>query len=139
MLYVIMNESMNVVDILENVDHHQFMRLKRSETGCSYKLLDKVDCKRAKLVEVFKPFLKSNGIYTYNEKMYSIMNKINGVKYSKYRGVTWSMQHNKWLVRLTYNKTKYFLGLFDDEKEAEAGQAYQDKLKELMDNNSNTI
>ena len=37
---------------------------------------------------------------------------------SKYKGVVWNKQQNKWRVTIVNNKKSFHLGFFEDEKEA---------------------
>jgi len=48
---------------------------------------------------------------------------------SKYVGVFWNKERNKWKVKIGINGRSKFLGYFDDEEEA--AQAYQNALKSL--------
>lgn len=43
---------------------------------------------------------------------------------SKYKGVTWYKEREKWMVRININKKHIFLGYF--ESEIEAAKAYND-------------
>ena len=51
-------------------------------------------------------------------------------KTSKYTGVSWDKERNKWKAEIAHNKIKYRLGRFNTELEGH--QAYQNKLKELI-------
>lgn len=51
---------------------------------------------------------------------------------SKYRGVTWTKNIQKWRTKIRINGKKKHLGYFYSEEEA--GKAYQDKLKEIKEN-----
>lgn len=48
---------------------------------------------------------------------------------SKYPGVSWYKQLNKWKVEIAVNKVHKFIGYFDDEKEA--AKTYENALNEL--------
>ena len=48
---------------------------------------------------------------------------------SKYKGVCWNKREKKWQANLTINYKMIFLGLFNNEDDA--GQAYNDKIREL--------
>jgi hypothetical protein len=48
---------------------------------------------------------------------------------SKYKGVTWNSNSEKWCARIRHNKPIY-LGLFKDEKEA--GMAYNEGAKKYF-------
>lgn len=48
---------------------------------------------------------------------------------SKYKGVCWNKRNKKWQADLTINYKKIFLGSFNNEDDA--GQAYNDKIREL--------
>lgn len=52
---------------------------------------------------------------------------------SKYVGVYWYKPLNKWRAQITLNGKNNYIGLF--EKEIDASQAYQDRLKEIEDIN----
>ena len=54
----------------------------------------------------------------------------NTIGQSKYTGVCWHKNNKKWSSRISINGKSHNLGFF--EKEAAAGQAYQDKLKEIL-------
>lgn len=49
---------------------------------------------------------------------------------SKYKGVMWHKQHQKWLAAIQVNKKRYHIGLFLDEEEA--GRAYAKRAAELF-------
>ena len=49
---------------------------------------------------------------------------------SKYVGVCWHYKTNKWMARIQINGKSKYLGLF--EKEIDASNAYQNKLKEII-------
>ena len=49
---------------------------------------------------------------------------------SKYKGVIWSKQHNKWRVRITLNKKTISFGLYDSEEEA--AKVYDLRAKEYF-------
>lgn len=49
---------------------------------------------------------------------------------SKYKGISWEKRDKKWSARITYQKKKFSLGHFDNEKQA--AQAYDAKAKELF-------
>jgi hypothetical protein len=49
---------------------------------------------------------------------------------SKYTGVSWAKEKNKWLAQIHINGKKKYLGRFDCE--LAAAKAYQDKLKEIL-------
>jgi len=51
---------------------------------------------------------------------------------SAYKGVSWSSQQQKWTAAIWQNKTKIFLGLF--ENELDAAKAYEDKANEVQGN-----
>ncbi len=46
---------------------------------------------------------------------------------SKYKGVYWHKQHEKWVANIQVNKKRHFIGLFVDEDVA--GRAYAEKSK----------
>ncbi len=48
---------------------------------------------------------------------------------SIYKGVNWSKAVNKWVAHLSLNKKNIHIGCFDNEDDA--GQAYNDKIREL--------
>lgn len=48
---------------------------------------------------------------------------------SIYKGVSWNKKRKKWRVFLTHKGKHFSLGLFNDEHDA--GQAYNDKIREL--------
>lgn len=48
---------------------------------------------------------------------------------SKYKGVSWSKRHSKWRVVIYLNGKQIYIGLY--ESEDDAGQAYNDKVREL--------
>lgn len=48
---------------------------------------------------------------------------------SKYKGVTWNKTKKKWQAQITFNSKNIYIGRYDNEDEA--GQAYNDKIKEL--------
>ena len=48
---------------------------------------------------------------------------------SKYKGVSWSRSHKKWAVYIKKDSKQFFLGHFDDEKEA--AKAYDEAAKRL--------
>lgn len=48
---------------------------------------------------------------------------------SKYVGVNWHSQSKKWTANIYFNGKRIYIGIFPTQEEA--GQAYQDKLKEL--------
>jgi hypothetical protein len=56
------------------------------------------------------------------------MCKKEGTK-SKYKGVAWRKDRNKWKSLIKYNAKNYYLGLFD--KEEDAARAYDKKALEL--------
>lgn len=59
---------------------------------------------------------------TYNHDIYSNST-------SKVSGVTWNKFHQKWLVRIGYNKQRIHIGYFDDfDKAVEARQIAEEKL-----------
>ena len=49
---------------------------------------------------------------------------------SKYKGVYWNKQRNKWEARIRIDGKKKYLGLFDNEQEA--AEAYKKKYDEIM-------
>ena len=51
-------------------------------------------------------------------------------KTSKYNGVYWSKQYNKWHSRIQINKKNNHLGYFNTE--LEASKAYQNKINEIL-------
>ena len=55
--------------------------------------------------------------------------KMTGKFSSKYIGVSWDSNSNKWTAKIMINKKQYHLGLF--KCELSASLAYQNKLKEL--------
>ena len=55
--------------------------------------------------------------------------KIDGTV-SKYKGVSWSKQHNKWMAKIGINGSRIYLGLHDSEEEA--AMAYNRKAVELF-------
>jgi hypothetical protein len=48
---------------------------------------------------------------------------------SKYTGVSWNKNYNKWVAQIYFNKKTIILGYFTDEYEAHL--AYKNKLKEI--------
>lgn len=48
---------------------------------------------------------------------------------SKYKGVTWHKQHQKWYATIQVNKKRLFLGLFTDELKAKSAYEKAAKLK----------
>ena len=56
--------------------------------------------------------------------------KTQGKYSSKYKGVSWFKQINKWRADIFINGKNNYLGRFDTEEEA--SQAYQNKLKEII-------
>ena len=54
---------------------------------------------------------------------------------SKYKGVCWNKNKNKWKSQITINSKQKHLGSFTSEEEAH--EAYQKALKELLNTNSN--
>jgi hypothetical protein len=48
---------------------------------------------------------------------------------SIYKGVNWSKKVNKWVAHLSLNKKNIHIAYFDNEDDA--GQAYNDKIREL--------
>lgn len=48
---------------------------------------------------------------------------------SKFKGVSWNKDHNKWSVEIGFKKKNYYLGTFESEKEA--AKIYNQKAKEL--------
>lgn len=49
---------------------------------------------------------------------------------SKFKGVFWHKQHQKWYARIQFKKRNMFIGLFDDEDDA--GEARRKKAEELF-------
>jgi hypothetical protein len=58
------------------------------------------------------------------------ISKMNGNFSSKYLGVSWDKNSNKWTAKININQKQYHLGLFNCE--LAASQAYQNKLKEII-------
>ena len=56
--------------------------------------------------------------------------KTQGKYSSKYKGVSWFKQINKWRADIFINGKNNYLGRFDTEEEA--SEAYQNKLKEII-------
>ena len=56
--------------------------------------------------------------------------KMNGIFSSKYIGVSWDNNSNKWKAVIYFNGKQYHLGLF--KCELAAALAYQNKLKEII-------
>lgn len=55
---------------------------------------------------------------------------MNGKKTSsKYKGVHWRKDINKWVARISHRNKRIHLGCFDDEREA--AKAYNEKALEL--------
>ena len=50
-------------------------------------------------------------------------------KTSKYTGVSWHKQRNKWVARIVFNRAKEYLGSFTNEFDAH--MAYSNRLKEI--------
>jgi len=57
------------------------------------------------------------------------LKKIQGKTYSKYVGVTWNKQINRWIAQIQVNKKHIHLGTFINEYDAHI--VYQNKLKEI--------
>lgn len=57
-------------------------------------------------------------------------NAVSRVGFSKYKGVSWNKNNQKWKGDIQKDKIKYFLGYFDDE--IEAASAYDIKATELF-------
>ena len=55
--------------------------------------------------------------------------KTQGKGSSKYKGVSWDKDRNKWVARININGKNIYLGGFNNEEEAH--QAYQNKLKTI--------
>jgi len=49
---------------------------------------------------------------------------------SKYKGVCWNKNLNKWMAQINFNGKNIYLGIF--ENELNAHNAYQNKLKEII-------
>lgn len=73
----------------------------------------------------------------YNNTVYNLqlitqrqnISKMNGKFSSKYIGVSWDSNSNKWKAMIYFNGKQYHLGLFNCE--LSASLVYQNKLKEL--------
>src|SRR5690606_29091416 len=48
---------------------------------------------------------------------------------SRFKGVCWHLRMSKWVARIHYNGTAYYLGSFDDEREA--ARVYDDWARQL--------
>lgn len=51
---------------------------------------------------------------------------------SKYKGVSYNQDQQKWSSVITKNGERYYLGMYESEKQA--AKAYDDKCKELYEN-----
>ena len=49
---------------------------------------------------------------------------------SDYKGVSWNPKNKKWVASIGFNRKTYYLGLFNNEKEA--AKTYNNKAKELF-------
>lgn len=68
-------------------------------------------------------------IVTNRQNSSKTIKRINGETSSKYVGVTWSKQINKWIAQIQINKKRLHLGTFINEYDAHI--MYQNKLKEI--------
>ena len=60
----------------------------------------------------------------------NMMNRQSRIGTSRYRGVYWKRETEKWADQIGYNKTKTHLGYFDNE--IDAARIYNKKAKELF-------
>lgn len=60
----------------------------------------------------------------------NMSNRISKTGTSKYKGVNWDKNRNKWAVYIRYNNKTYNLGRYENEKEA--GRTYDKKAKEFF-------
>jgi hypothetical protein len=79
-----------------------------------------------KLIE--KAINNKNKLYTEQ----NLRKQKNIFKTSKYLGVSWNKEKNKWVSQIRINGKKKFLGYFNCANKA--SDAYQDKLKEIVTN-----
>lgn len=61
------------------------------------------------------------------KKISIITKRVNGS--SRYRGVSWHKQHQKWQARIRYKRKSFYLGLFNHEEDA--ARAYNRKAHEF--------
>jgi hypothetical protein len=105
----------------KNLMLHRFILNKHQDKNVCFKDKDGFNCCKGNLIEL------NAGERTHlSEKMV--------VKTSKYVGVHWSKQRNKWLAIIRFKKQKYDLGGF--ENEADAAMSYNTKALELYGENA---
>jgi hypothetical protein len=80
----------------------------------------------SKARELYKEFANLNVLKNEQDILKKIKKKCTS---SKYRGVSWSTQKNKWGVKLQFQCKCYNCGFFENENEA--AKAYNDKALEL--------